>query len=349
MAKTGFKPFSNTELSSFCEQMSMLLHSGVSPLESIALMRDDLADNSLSDSLSGIYEELEIGSSFASSLEHSGVFPSYLINMVKIGENAGRLDEIFSALGDYYRREEEISQNIRHAVTYPMAMILMMLVVILVLIIKVLPIFNEVFSQLGSGLSGFSRGLMDFGQALSSYSVVFLVLLAVIALFVLFLFKFPQGKKLRQKMTGKLVIGKGISDRIAVSRFAFVMAVALTSGLDTDRSLEFAGDVTEHPAMKQKIDACRTTVAEGTDFSQALTKTGIFSGVAAHMLSLAFRAGTMDTAMKNISTQYQQEADERIDRIVSMLEPTLVAVLSVIVGAVLLSVMLPLLGVMAGL
>ena len=101
--------------------------------------------------------------------------------MVQIGEETGTLDEVMSALGEHYEREDSIAKSIRNAVTYPMIMIGMMLVVILVLLVKVMPIFNQVFVQLGTEMTGFSGALMQIGNAISRYSVVLVVLLAATA------------------------------------------------------------------------------------------------------------------------------------------------------------------------
>ena len=105
-----------------------------------------------------------------------------MTRMVRIGEETGTLDDVMAALGDHYAREDTIARTIRSAVTYPMIIISMMIVVILVLIIKVMPIFNQVFIQLGSEMSGFSRVLMDLGNTINRYSVVFIAILAVIVI-----------------------------------------------------------------------------------------------------------------------------------------------------------------------
>ena len=349
MGKKHVRPLHNTELSEFCEQTALLLRSGASPLECVSLIRDDLGDAGLKEALAPACGGLEMGMPLFESLERTGLFPSYFLRMVQIGENSGRTDEVLASLADYYRREEEISQSVRRAVTYPLVMILLMLGVVLVLVIKVLPIFNDVLSQLGTGLTRFSRGLMDFGQAVSSWAAVLLALAGVLLLAGLFLFRSARGRALRTKLASKLVFTRGVSEKVAAGRFAFVMSVALSSGLDTDRSLEFAAGVTEDPRIRGRIEACRTSVAAGESFPRALSECGVFPGVYARMASAAFRAGSLDSAMHTISDRCQEEADQKIDRAVSLVEPTLVAVLSVLVGAILLSVILPLMGVMSGL
>ena len=130
------QPFFNPELSGFCSQMAMILHSGISPLEGITIMLEDSTSEQEKEILQKILDTLMETADFSLSLKETGLFPSYLVHMVQIGEETGTLDEVMSALGEHYEREDSIAKNIRNAVTYPMIMIGMMLMVILVLIIN---------------------------------------------------------------------------------------------------------------------------------------------------------------------------------------------------------------------
>ena len=164
------QPFFNPELSGFCSQMAMILHSGISPLEGITIMLEDSTSDREKDILQQILDTLQETADFSLSLKETSLFPSYLVHMVQIGEETGTLDEVMSALSEHYEREDSIAKSIRNAVTYPMIMIGMMLVVILVLLVKVMPIFNQVFVQLGTEMTGFSGALMHIGNAISRYS-----------------------------------------------------------------------------------------------------------------------------------------------------------------------------------
>lgn len=188
------QPFFNPELSGFCSQMAMILHSGISPLEGITIMLEDSTSDREKDILQQILDTLQETADFSLSLKETGLFPSYLVHMVQIGEETGTLDEVMSALSEHYEREDSIAKSIRNAVTYPMIMIGMMLVVILVLLVKVMPIFNQVFVQLGTEMTGFSGALMHIGNAISRYSVVLVILLAAIAAVLFFGSRTEKGK-----------------------------------------------------------------------------------------------------------------------------------------------------------
>lgn len=341
------KVLSNNELSTFCSQMALILRSGISSTEGLTIMLEDAPQEEGQEILKTVLEQIEQTGCLWSSLEEAKVFPQYLCNMVEIGEQAGRLDDVMSALAAHYEREDAISKNIKSAVTYPLVMIVMMLAVVLVLVTKVMPIFEQVFEQLGTGLTGISRSVMGLGQVLNRYALVFIVIAAAVIVLFFYFSCTDKGRAALKSFAGRFFLTKGLSEKIAAARFASGMSLALGSGLDTDQSLEMVSRLTDHPVMQEKIQTARDLIAEGTGFSDALSKAGIFSGLYARMVTIGFHTGAMDDVMSQIAVQYDEEVNERISGIVSKLEPTLVAVLSVVVGMILLSVMLPLMGIMS--
>ena len=337
----------NSELSSFCEQMAMILHSGISSLEGISIMRDTSESKEAQEVFDKIYQELEASGNVTHALTESGVFPQYLLDMVNIGEQAGKLDTVMGSLAVYYRRQENIASNIRSAITYPLVMIGMMLVVILVLITRVMPIFNQVFVSLGSEMTGISKGILNIGTWLSRYSLVFLIIAAILILLLVYMFKTQRGKALASRWAGRFFFTKGLYQAIAVSRFADGMSLTLSSGLDSDQSLDMVTPLVNHQALQDKLALCKEEIASGADLGSALRKAEIFDGLYARMVTVGVSTGSLDDVMRKVADQYEEDIDERVNRKVAMLEPTLVAILSVLVGMILLSVMLPLMGIMS--
>ena len=338
------QPFFNPELSGFCSQMAMILHSGISPLEGITIMLEDSTSEQEKEILQRILDTLMETADFSLSLKETGLFPSYLVHMVQIGEETGTLDEVMSALGEHYEREDSIAKSIRNAVTYPMIMIGMMLVVILVLLVKVMPIFNQVFVQLGTEMTGFSGALMQIGNAISRYSVVLVVLLAATAAALFFGSRTEKGKAVLVKFAKHFRFFSSMAQQQAGCRFADVMNLALRSGL----TLELATMLNQDPDFQVKLDACQKQVNEGEDLSHALFTSGILTGTYARLASIGQKTGSMDQVMKQVSDMYQEEIDTRISNTLAVLEPSLIIGLSLIVGIILLSVMLPLMGIMSG-
>lgn len=332
--------FSNLELSCFCDQLAMILSAGISSAEGLSIMQEDSKDAEEKRILSQILKAQEEGSSLESAFRETGLFPSYLLQMVKIGEETGKTDEVFSSLAKHYRREDEISTSIRQALLYPCIMIGMMLAVILLLLTKVLPIFRQVYAQLGTEMTGVAGSLLSFGNLLSRHAFLFFLILILCLVFALISLKKHQGRHF---------LGKEFYEKTAACHFSGAMALALSSGLNPEHALELVCDLNEDSRFAGKLAKCKTLMEEGTSLSKAFSASGIFSGLYARMASIGEKTGTMEQSMEQIASSYQEEIDAKLEQILSIIEPTLVIALSLIVGVILLSVMLPLMGILSGL
>jgi len=340
------KTLNNEEMSYFCDQMAMIIEAGITPMEGISIMLEDTENEEGREVLRAINEKCEAGESFYNAVSASGAFPKYALDMIELGEKTGKLEEIMKSLAFHYSREYNIAQSIKSAVTYPFIIIAMMLVVILVLIIKVLPIFNEVFIQLGSELTGFSKRMMDFGMLLSKYAIVFAGVVILLAIVIFISSRTAKGRKFLGKTLGVFVGFKKINSAIAAGRFASGMSLAINAGSDIDESLELVSRLVDDDDMKAKAEKCRKLTSEGKSLSASLYEAGIFSSLYSRMIMIGDKTGSLDKVLENIADEYENIVSTKINKLISILEPTLVIVLSTIVCFILLSVMLPLMAVM---
>ncbi|MCI8723281.1 MAG: type II secretion system F family protein [Ruminococcus sp.] len=343
------KPFSNMEVSAFCGQIALILKSGISSIEGITIMMEDAPEGEEKNILEFILERMQESGNLYESLSKTGLFPSYMLHMVEIGEETGTLDEVLEALSNHYDREDAIGKSIKNAVTYPLIMAGMMVAVIIVLLVKVMPIFNQVFVQLGTEMTGFSRMLMDLGNAINRYSIALTVLLVAVVLLILYCTRTQNGRVFCRNFGYHLAFIRPVYEEIAACRFASGMALTLSSGLNPERSMELVSALNDDPLYQEKLEICRKKVDEGGDLSEALHETGMFTGIYARMASIGSRTGSMDQVMNRIAGLYQDDIDNRMNTALAVLEPTLVIALSLIVGVILLSVMLPLMGIMSSL
>lgn len=343
------KPFSNGETSAFCGQMALILQSGISALEGITIMLEESEKSDEREVLEKILDGMRDTNSLSQSLKAVGVFPSYMLNMVVIGEETGKLDDVMSALSAHYEREDFLSRSIRNTVTYPLVMAGMMVVVIIVLLVKVMPIFNQVFLQLGTEMTGLSKALVNLGGAINSYAIVLIAILVLLIVGCILAMKTESGKKAVRKAGYRLKATRHIFENTAACRFAGGMALTLSSGLSPERGLELISTLNDDPFFEKKIDACSQEIGRGEDLSKALHSSGIFTGMYSRMASIGQKTGAMDQTMDKIADLYQDEIDNRTSSFLAVLEPTLVIALSVVVGIILLSVMLPLMGIMSSL
>ena len=333
-------------LSSFCMEMSLCLKAGISLNEGIFMLAADETDKDLKDMLNGLYEKMDGGSTLEDAMKEAGCFPNYVIDMVEIGTKTGRLESVMKALSDYYIRQEQITRSIKNAVVYPFVLTFMLLLVIGVLIIKVLPIFNDVFNELGAEMSSVAVTIMNIGTGITKYAAV---ILAVVVVFVVVAAIISTVPSLTMKFVNtwnKITSNRKISKEISSARFASGMAMTLASGLDTDESLDMVERITGNPVMLARIQKCRELMKSGELFVDAVAKTEIFPSLYCRMLSIGFKTGTADSVMEEIARRSEADVDEDIESVINKVEPTLVIIMSIVVGLILLSVMLPLMSIM---
>ena len=332
-------------LSSICYQLGLLQKAGIGSEEGVSLLAEDAPDRTAGEVLTALHGHLSEGLPLSAALEKQGSFPDYMVRMVEIGQASGRLDQVLSALSTYYRRQSETNSAIRRAILYPAVMAVLVCAVFLILIIRVLPVFQQVFTQLGVSLSPLAQGLLRSGEAGKYIAGGFVVLLAVGAVALLFVSR--RRSKAAQSLETRF-LGRGATGRaVERSHFANAMALMLQSGLPLDEAMERTAKLLAGSSLESPIEACRKRMEEGVDFSAAVSGCGLLDKMQCGLLSAGFRAGSSDKVMEELAVRCQEEADERLSRLLSRMEFILVAVLCLAVGLVLLSVMLPLLGVLS--
>lgn len=341
------KIYSYRELAAFCLQVSLLLKAGVALDEGLAVMAEDAVSETEKKLLLSLAEDVELGTPFFAALEKAKVFPGYVVRMAKLGQQTGTTDKMMEALADYYNKEYFMLRNIRNALTYPLIMVFMLLIVLFVLFTEVMPIFEKVYEQLGARISPVSKTAMQLGGSFSGIALAAGIILAVIVGGVYLLSQTGKRILLAEKMVNQIKRRSRIALSVAKRRFTFIMALTLKSGLELEKGLELAGELVENSKVAEQIEVCKRRMAEGMNYYEAMKGTGLFNGFHIQMIKVGNRSGRLDSVMEQLSEDYDQQADTAIDNMIARIEPTLVAILAMAVGIILLSVMLPLMGVLS--
>lgn len=348
MKEKKMKMLSAQELYAFSDEMSMMIQSGVSSLEGVTMMLEEARGGDEEAILRYILDTIYETGSFAKGVRDVGTFPDYFVWMVEMGEQTGKTDEILYSLSRHYAREMSMQAAIRNAVTYPLLMVGMMLIVIIVLVTKIMPVFERVFAQLGGTMNGIAGGVMVVGDFLQSYGWIFLIIIGVLALwFVMSVFSISGRRKLME-IAFHIGSFRRIMDKVAVSRFASGIAITLDAGMSVLQALDVSGSIVNMPGFDEKVERCKEAYSEQMDLGRAFSKSGVFKGLYGRMAILGAKTGNLEQVMERIAYTYQEEADDDINNMISVVEPTLVIIMSVVVGIVLLSVMMPLLNIMVG-
>ena len=347
------KKLTNDYLSVFFLEISMLLRAGITVTHGVEMMWDDEANEDgrivLQSLLDGFRKASESSRAFhapsggvplSEAMRVSGFFPSYAVGMIEIGEKTGRLPETLKALAGHYERQERLAISVKNAVMYPGIMLVMMISVVIILIVRVLPVFNEVFERLGAQMSPFAAWL----------TVLFVWVAAVVIgalFFAALLASVPPARRGIVRVLVNKFGGRGIFGRVAASGFVSSMALALASGINIEESMELAASLNTSEANVKKYEKCAALLREGNTLAGSLKGAKILSARDSRILSLGDKSGTADSAMAEIARRRDTAVQDEISNITGRIEPTLVIITSVIVGIILLSAMLPLVGIMS--
>ena len=346
MKNNKMKPLKENELSAFCMEISMLLGAGMSLEQGILTIADDEKTPEGQKLFMDIYSSMSEGAAFNEALAATEIFPTYLTDMVLMGEKTGNLEKILEEMHIFYEKKGALYATIRTAVLYPCIMVVMMFVVLLVLVVKILPVFSQVYYDLGNSIPASTVLVMRAGRVASIVATGVFGAGICVLLVAFFYQRLNSGKKLFDLENIWMSKSKtGII--IAKARFASMLSMAFSSGLELEYVMDLANGFISNVQMKEKIKRCKEEVAVGGSLSDAVQKAEIFEGLNAGILSVGLKSGNAEVALKSISEKYTNESEERITEMVSSVEPVLVVALSVMVGLILLMVMMPLLGIMS--
>ena len=336
-----------SEIAAFCRSLALLLHAGIGAADGVFVLAEEETGN-LKTVLQAMGAALDEGSPLSDAMAATCAFPNSATAMVSVAEETGRLEEVLASLAQFYDRRSHSRRRIKNALTYPSLVLALMLVVVGVLLVKVLPIFDDVYASLGSGLTGVAAVLLGLGRRLKAALPVLYALPAAAVLAVL-LYRFCAPLRSRADRWYADRFGdRGVTALYNNAHFAQALALGLGSGLPLEAAAEYAGQLmTDSAGAMQRYTRFRSAVCSGTALPEALKDAAFLPPAECRMLAVALRQGSGDRVMAEIAARLMEQADEALENTVAKIEPAMVLLASLLVGAILLSVMLPLMNIMA--
>lgn len=339
------KYLSNQNLSHILRSLSLLLHGGLTLTDGVYLLHREQPDRQ---ELAQLAQLLDRGLPLWEAMEQTGVFPQGDWAMVRIGEEAGKLEQTLSALADYHDQRHRTGKLLQNALLYPSMTLALLVVVMGVLLVEVLPIFDSVYGSLGSQLTGLAAGLLHLGSGLKAAMPVLLGLLAVVLVAAVVFSLSDPGRRWLVRSYRNRFGDRGISRKFNNARFAQGLAMGLGSGIALEEALELAALLLrEDPAAEKRCSQCIAALQRGSELSDALGQSGLLDASSCRILSVGLRSGSGDSVMAQLAARQLEEAEEALEQAIAKIEPTLVLAASVLVGMILLSVMLPLLDILS--
>ena len=332
------------ELSSFCTQVALMLQAGIPLRDGLEMLVEDAGeDSAYASALRGVEET----GSLADALREDERWPRYLAEMVNVGETTGRLEDVLLNLSDYYEREGRIRSALISAVTYPLVLSAMLVVIILVLLWQVLPVFRRVLSGFGVGMAESGATLMNLGAVLGWVALCVIAVCVIGVLVCVALLRTRHRQKVLDVVQRVFPPLRSINRKLSAARVASMMSMMLSSGYPMDSALEMAPHILSDEDAIRRVKLLSERLAAGETFAAALEEAGLFESFHNRMIRVGAASGQEPQVMAKIAGIYEEQVETGLTRLVSMIEPVLVAVLSVVIGAILLAVMLPMAGVLA--
>ena len=346
MAKNKKQTLSEMEISGFCSQIQMMLSSGLALYEGIEALARSYQGTENESVYTRLSENVSETGLLSEAFRRDPLWPRELAEMTRVGEVTGKLEEIMTALSAHYEREARVKSAVRHAVAYPVVLGAMVFVIVCVMLLMVLPSFRRVLAGMGVALTG--SGMIETGVALGW------IVLAVVGLFVcltiacVILMKTPARAKLIRLIERMFPPVQRVSRNMNAARIAMVLSMTLSGGFQLDEGIQLSESVLTDEKAIADIKIMRKSLEDGLSFPDSVAKAGLYDPIYVSMIRTGADVGLADSVMSKIADEYQLKAEEGIASLVSIIEPTLVAVLAIVVGTMLLTVMLPMAGVLAG-
>ena len=342
------KELTPAELDLFFSNLELVYHSGLPLSEGFDILRSNAQSLYEKRRLDALYTAAIHGESLYETLKKQGDLPDYAISLIRIGEETGRMEETFASLHTYYAKRDLLSQSIKSALTYPLSMLIVVLVVVIVLLTQAMPVFDQVFRQLGFEMTGIAAALLDLGAVLSNYALYIAGAIVLIILVIVILRLLPTGKRFFNSLFQSTPFTRSLSLRLSVQRFAIALSALLIAGLNVDHALEYAEPLVEDKRARARVKVIHEEVMAGATFLAAIEHSKLFPPHSMALLAIGFKTGADSVALEQVGEQITLETEHSIENLVAAIEPTLVAIMCLLVGVILLSVMLPLLGVLTG-
>lgn len=343
------KPLESSAVSTFCESVALMLSAGIQTEEAVHMLAENMEATRFKNICESIYKNLIQGNTLSQAMVETGVFPSYATEMIAVGEKSGRLEAVLRSLGIYYDEEDRIFAKIRSSIGYPSALLCLMAVILGFTMVFILPVFREVYESLAGGLTAGSFSIVNLSIIIGWVALVVVAIFAVIALIGLYLSGSPSGRYKLISIFEAMPFTRNAMFQLALSRFTTALAICTASGVNTDDAMRDALRTVSHPLLRVQVEHAyqgMINLENPRSLAQVVTEYKIFDPVYARMLTIGMRSGSQDEVLERLSATFFDDAVEQLDHVIDTVEPALAAFLTIAVGATLISVMLPLIGIM---
>jgi len=339
----GESAVSLVDLLLFTRQMSTMVRAGLPMMQAIEGIQKSTASKGLAKVLQAVRSDLDKGMTLSTTFSnHPKVFDEYYVNMVRVGEDSGRLEESFRNLHQQIDFDRQMQQKIKGALRYPTFVMIAIGIALAILTVFVIPVFAKTFKSLGAELPLLTRVLIGTSNFVVNYWWLIVLMMGLLYVLINMFLKSPEGRyrwdkaKLRLPIFGKIIV------KSTIARFCRSFATASKSGVPIVQAFQLVSRVVENVFYEERILQMRQGVERGESLSRVMHTSGIFSPLELQMIAVGEETGEVDSMVEQIALIYQEDVEYEVGKLQQAIEPILLAVMGVLVGILLLGIFLPL-------
>jgi type IV pilus assembly protein PilC len=331
------------DIALFSRQLATMLAAGIPLVQAFEIVGNGHENAAMQKLILSIKADVEGGSALAEALAKQPLyFDDLFVNLVDAGEQAGALESLLEKVATYKEKTEAIKKKIKKALTYPAAVLVVAFVVTTILLIFVIPSFEDLFQGFGADLPTFTRMVIDLSAFVRTQGV-FIVMAIGAAVSTFFYFK-KRSRKFRHfldRMMLKLPVIGPILEKASIARYARTLSTMFAAGVPLVEAMESVAGATGNIVYEEGVLTMRDEVATGQRLQQAMENTGLFPNMVIQMIAVGEESGSLDEMSAKVADFFEEDVDNAVDNLSSLLEPMIMAILGVLVGGLVVAMYLP--------
>ncbi|NMO21595.1 type II secretion system inner membrane protein GspF [Pyxidicoccus fallax] len=346
LRKLGRGRVNTDDVAIFTRQLSTLLGAGVTLVESLSALVDQVEKERFKRALSDIKQRVNEGSSLADAMgQHPKIFPSIYVNMVRAGEASGALDAVLTRLADFTENQARLQQKILSTMLYPAIMMVVGGGILVALMVFVVPKVTKIFETMKATLPLNTRILIASSNFFQDWWFFIVPVMVLGGWLFLRWTKSPKGKPKWDRFTLKAPVIGNLVRLLSISRFARTLSTLLKSGVPMLAAMDIVKAVMTNTVLAEVVEKARDSIREGESIANPLKRSGEFPPLVYHMVAIGERSGQLEEMLTSVADNYENQVNVRITALTSLLEPMLIVVMGAVIAFVALSILMPILQV----
>ena len=331
------------DIAIFSRQLATMLTAGIPLVQAFEIVGTGHENPGMQKLIMAIKADVEGGASLAEGLaKHPLYFDDLFVNLVESGEQAGALETLLDKIATYKEKTEAIKKKIKKALTYPAAVLVVALVVTLILLIFVIPAFEDLFKGFGADLPAFTRMVIELSEFVRAQGWILAVLVGgAVATFLYFKKRSRALNQFLDRMALKMPIIGPIVEKAAIARYARTLSTMFAAGVPLVEALESVAGATGNIVYEEAVMQMKDEVATGQRLQQSMENTDLFPNMVIQMIAVGEESGSLDEMSAKVADFYEEDVDNAVDNLSSLLEPMIMAILGVLVGGLVIAMYLP--------